>query len=399
MDKILISKLSENFLCKTLFSISSICLLFTLKIITSSSSSTSSPQQNLSLQIDCDYNIQSVSLWSSKELYTCTIHNELIVTQPNLQISQIHGHHLRNKENQNVHSFQVVDKILKFFPKDLESFFYRLAVITVENSKLSEIHQHDLTPFTNLKVLRLPSNDIKFLEKDLFVYNPKLEVIILDKNKIQNIHPDVFDHLDVLRYLSFDGNLCISETEEDRNGVKNLIENVKDKCGDFDFKKLQNDEKELKVLKNSSDFKISELRRENSVLKTLNFDSSQKLQNLTKFLDELKEKLDVKESNLTSVFLTVLLAVLTVLAVVIVGAIVLLVNQHRNNNSSTEDDERKIDSRGMKTPTLLYNCSVAENIYEDVRPGRNEPGKNIFVIFFTKFIDTFFLVYDRLNFF
>lgn len=345
-------------------------------------SSPSSPQQqqqqqNLSsLQIECDYNIQSVSLWSSKELYTCTIHIELNVTEPNLQISQIRGHHLRNKENQNVHSFQVVDKTLQFFPKDLETFFYRLVVITIENSKLKEIHQNDLTPFTNLKVLRLPANDLKFIEKDLFVYNPKLEVIILDKNKIQNIHPDVFDHLDVLRFLTFDGNSCISDNGADRNGVKNLIENVKDKCGNFDFKKLQNDEEDLKVLKNSSVLRISELKRENSVLKTLNFDSSQKLQNLTRFLDELKEKLEVKDSNLTSVFLTVLLAVLTVLAVVIVGAIVLLVNQHRNNSTSELYQEKKIDeSRGMKTPTLKYNCSVAENIYEDVRPGRNEPGE------------------------
>lgn len=277
-----------------------------------------------------------------------------------------------------MHSFQVFDKTFKFFPRELEIFFYRLALITIVNSQLSEIHQNDLTPFTNLKVLRLPSNDLEFIEKDLFVYNPKLEVIILDKNKIQNIHPNVFDHLDVLRYLSFDGNACISDTEEDRNGVKNLIENVRDKCGDFDFKKLQNDEKELKLLKNSTDSKISELKRENSVLKTLNFNSSQKLLNLTKFIDDLKDKLVVKESNLTSVFLTVLLAVLTVLAVVIVGAIVLLVNQHRNRNTSCAeggDNVTKIDERGIKTPTLRYNCSVAENIYEDVRPGRNEPGE------------------------
>lgn len=262
---------------------------------------------------------------------------------------------------------------MKFFPQNLENYFYRLAVLTIENSKLTEIHQNDLTAFSNLKVIRLPSNDIQFIEKDLFSFNLKLEVVILDRNKIQNVHPDVFDHLDRLNVLSFGENLCISDSEKD---VKSLIKKVKEKCGNFDFSEFL----KLKNFKNSTDLKNSELKRENLALKTLNFETSQKVQNLTKFIEELKEKLDEKQTNLTSIFLTVLLAILTVLSVVIVGAVVLLVNQHRNNKD--EENEPTV----LKIPTLPYNCSIAENIYEDVRPGRNEPGE-------TKIIFNGFLIF------
>jgi hypothetical protein len=155
-------------------------LLFIVSIITKSSS-----HQQQKLQIDCDFSIQLVLLWNSREIYTCTVHNELDIIEPQVSIT-ISGHHLKNKENQNVHGFQIIDKNLKYFPREIESFFYRLAVIRIENSKLSAIHQADLAAFTNLKVLQLPSNELKFLEKDIFTYNPKLEVIDLSNDTIFN---------------------------------------------------------------------------------------------------------------------------------------------------------------------------------------------------------------------
>lgn len=199
-------------------------------------------------------------------------------------------------------------------------------------------------------------------------------MIVLSGNKIKNVHPDVFDLLDSLRLLNFDENLCISGNESDRVGVKSLVSKVKEKCGDFDFRQFE----ELIELKNSSQTQIKELKRENLVLKTLNFETSQKVENFTKIIDELKAKLETKNSNLTSTFLTVLLGVLTVLSVVIVGAVVVLVvNQNKNGGVDAENEKAKIEASELKLPTLRYNYSMAENIYEDVRPGRNEPGNNV----------------------
>jgi hypothetical protein len=157
---------------------------------------------------------------------------------------------------------------------------------------------------------------------------------------------------------------------DNRETTKHLIQDAKDKCGNFEYEKLFDVEKNENKLK-------SEILR----LKKLNYEKTILNQNLSKIIDDLKQKIESKHSNFRLLFIVVLMVVLLVLTMLIVGVVVFLMKNQENAGEKHEPDN-------VKLPSIPYNRSVAENIYEDIRPGRNEAGEHS--IFFKKNFSTCF---------
>lgn len=112
-----------------------------------------------------------------------------------------------------------------------------LSSLIIHQSKLREIHQYNLEPFTELIYLSLAGNELQVIEKDLFKYNPNLIDISLEHNHIQHVEPNVFSDLKKLENIYFNYNPCVMHTHysmfyEKDNITAEIYENCKPRIDD-----------------------------------------------------------------------------------------------------------------------------------------------------------------------
>lgn len=130
----------------------------------------------------------------------------------------------------------ILKKQIHFLPHAIgETFFKNIAGLTINDSKLKEIHQQDLSEFSKLRELFIVSNEIENLEENLFEFIEHLELLWLDGNKITKIDSKIFDNLNKLRYLNIrERKSCMGAMKKiqyDHEAVKKFIDRIlKTKC-------------------------------------------------------------------------------------------------------------------------------------------------------------------------
>jgi len=144
-------------------------------------------------------------------------------------VQDVSGQHLNGYSNENVKSLGISRARTIYMPRGLENFFKNLISIDIYKVGLSEVHREDLKPYKNLKFLSFADNKLKHLEEDLFMYNPNLEVILLYRNQISSVGP-VFNNLNKVRSINFDGNECSSGSEDNKNLIGVLIRTIYENC-------------------------------------------------------------------------------------------------------------------------------------------------------------------------
>lgn len=186
----------------------------------------------LALELTCRYKTNT-DWWAINDVYFCDLEKDLDISKSNAVITVVTGDQLNGKSNADVIGFRAYNKKLNVFPQGLENYFNieKIEFIAIWNTGLKEIHQNDLSPYTNVKVLSLWNNDFEVIERDLLKFNPHIEYIGLGKNKIKFVDGNVFGHLKNLHSLYIDGNSCISkEVSGDKNQVLDLVHEIKEKC-------------------------------------------------------------------------------------------------------------------------------------------------------------------------
>lgn len=171
--------------------------------------------------------------WAINNVYFCDLQQDIESTNSNDVVTSVSGHHLCGKSNNDVVGFRAYGKNLKYFPKHLNDYFRpeKIEFVAVWTTGLKEIHQCDLSPFTNMRILSLWETDLEVIERDLLKFNPKIEYLGLGKNKIKYVDGNVFEHLKMLHTFHIDGNPCISQqVVEDKRLVAQLIDDIKLQC-------------------------------------------------------------------------------------------------------------------------------------------------------------------------
>jgi uncharacterized protein (UPF0305 family) len=183
--------------------------------------------------INCDF---EMSTWYAiSKVYQCKLNKDPQITSPGVKVTAATGSHISSSmTHASVRSFfsDSASYTINYFPRGLNDVFPNLEAIGIAQSKMIELHQSDLSPFTKLRLLGLWQNNIKTLEKDLFKYNPELEAVYVFSNKITSFYPTVFDRLEKLTGLHLHGNECVTDGRVDANrqDVLALIEKVKKQC-------------------------------------------------------------------------------------------------------------------------------------------------------------------------
>lgn len=146
---------------------------------------------------------------SNTELYACLAEDNGIFRGSRANIDSAEGVHQHGKRNADVNGvYFILIENLRFFPSNMNKVFGNLLMINVQMSRLSEITEIDLKPFTKLRFLFLVLNHIKFLANGLFQHNKDLREVQLSGNQISKIEPLVFDGLNSLHVLELVKNKC-----------------------------------------------------------------------------------------------------------------------------------------------------------------------------------------------
>ncbi|XP_070505183.1 uncharacterized protein [Chironomus tepperi] len=207
-----------------------------------------------STNIECNYGI-GLGYSVVGDIYRCNVNNNPnIISEESAQISGVSGTHVNSSySNDDVLGFRADSKIIEVFPSGLDKIFKNIKVIYISRCQLKEIHQSDLKAFPHLVYFNLYDNKIEIIEEGLFDYNPNLEFVGFDERNIIHIDPNVFDHLNKLRYFWFYRVPCVAKSIDDsKEKVQSAIKVVKSNCTNADFlsldTQLKNLESESKTL-------------------------------------------------------------------------------------------------------------------------------------------------------
>lgn len=187
-----------------------------------------------STTLECEY--------KGSRKYGCVVKNLQISSKDDRTIVDLINGHKNGKSNDDVKFFGCYNKIVQFFPLNLNNFFKNLENVNIYNTTLKEIHRSDLEQFgEKLQYLWLQNNEIQVLEGNLFQNNPNLEYINVENNQIKHIVDGIFKNLPKLHQLHFEGNLCIDQGANNIHQISGIISDAETKCKDYPLilRKLQ----------------------------------------------------------------------------------------------------------------------------------------------------------------
>jgi hypothetical protein len=242
-----------------------------------------------------------MSTWVAiSTVYQCKLNKDPQITSPGVKVTAATGNHINSSMiHASVRSFysDSSSHTINYFPSGLNDVFPNLEAIGIRHSKMIEVHQSDLRPFTNLRLLELSNNGLKTLEKDLFKYNTKLEAVYVHNNKITSIYPTVFDRLQKLTYLFVKGNECVTDggVDDNRQDVLALIKKVKEQCS-------STVEKIYKIEQDLMEFSQRSENQSSTVIEAIKGFQAEMNQTLT-VIQEKQEQLELKSKEQVS-FLT-----------------------------------------------------------------------------------------------
>lgn len=234
-------------------------------------------------------------------VYTCKVQNLHIFANEFIVITEATQNVTSSLSNDDVKAVNMYNGNINesFFPSGIESVFQNLERIQFNKMNLIEIHQADLKPFSELRVLQLSNNKLEVIEENLFEFNTKLEKIWIEGNQISYIHPRVFDHLSLLSNIDLSGNKC---EEKLRFSIKRdkVIEDVRKinekKC--FNEKTLEGRDMRKKSREATRRILQSMLHEQNEAVKKEKLKNEQTLLKIEQELNDNKEKISEIQNEL-----------------------------------------------------------------------------------------------------
>lgn len=158
-------------------------------------------------------------------------------------VIEVSGNHAVNRNHSEVLQVSIRDKNVKIVPRHLGAFFPNLESFDMFTSGVETVSKVDFAGLPNLKQLHFNNNQIKLLENDLFVGNPNMKWISFINNPLTNVGHNVFENLDDLTSLRFDGVTCHNAgPNNDPVGSKALIDKIFANCPptlDMTFEKIK----------------------------------------------------------------------------------------------------------------------------------------------------------------
>lgn len=157
--------------------------------------------------------------------YNCRVQNQLKVSQPNTQITNVTGTHLKWTKNSQVERLLFSSNTqMSFIPIGYSKFFVNLNNIWIEGSPIETITKTDFEAPGNINILGVVKTHLKFIDNEIFSDLVELEQLYLRNNQIERIHEDSLSKLKKLKVLELSGNKLSYLPEKLFDNCRNIQE-------------------------------------------------------------------------------------------------------------------------------------------------------------------------------
>lgn len=199
----------------------------------------------ISISITCTFGNYSLPINTisepTKSYYECDIRSAVLLDRSTELISVETSSNKKSNDDVQLIDFYVNNKV-KHIPNILFRTFPNCEYFYMnQNFGLEEIKQRYFEGANNLRVVRIPNNEIKHLDKRVFSSARNIEIINLKNNLIENFHKlafdglpqllqiylqqnrihqlsvDTFSLIDNLKTLDLTDNYCIDQIFQDKN--------------------------------------------------------------------------------------------------------------------------------------------------------------------------------------
>jgi hypothetical protein len=166
-------------------------------------------------------------------------------------ITKVIGKHKNGKSHKDVKAIMIqeeacLDSQLKIIPKGFLKFFPNLIGMQYRGCFFKSLNGNELKEYKKLKVFGILYSSLERIPGNFLSSTPKMKGLSFKKCEIKHVGEGLLDNLKRLKYLDFIGNTCIDETANTKEGIEDLIENLKGNCKDNQTEVLNGREIESK---------------------------------------------------------------------------------------------------------------------------------------------------------
>lgn len=186
-------------------------------------------KNSLELSFQCEFKI-SEDTYAGK-IYACYADgNGKIWDLKSPEITYINGTHLAGKTDECVKEFVIHHSKVKYFPKNILSFFPNCESISIYPSEISKLSSADLEPYPNLKSIYIKSKIIS-IPGDLFKFNQNLVFVGFENNNhLQHVGENLLENLKQLKTAKFLANKCVNVLADTPEKITSLKDTLVDDC-------------------------------------------------------------------------------------------------------------------------------------------------------------------------
>ncbi|KAG5668374.1 hypothetical protein PVAND_016315 [Polypedilum vanderplanki] len=148
-------------------------------------------------------------------------------------VTEVTGRHQSSNTNDDVKTIKIeTTRTFSFFPQGLGNFFPNVIAINIRNTNIEILTGEELDEFPQLRSFVFVGSNLTTISSKLFEKTPNIEFISFSGNKLEKIGRDLFKPINVtqLKELYFNNNFCINRHENVEIFIKELINELKEKC-------------------------------------------------------------------------------------------------------------------------------------------------------------------------
>jgi hypothetical protein len=184
------------------------------------------------ISIECDFEMMDINVLFG-DLYTCTV--KTITMTGNKSLETVTGTHCSGKTNSDVKQVLfgwsescssmgfIPQNIHKLFPNFIGMRFYGTC-------NIQALTGDELRDYENLEWFEIEFNPVDKIPGSLFRTNRKLKVVSFFGTAITKVGPNLLTGLEHLTSATFGGKCTSMGVYEDRAGILNVIEKLKEQC-------------------------------------------------------------------------------------------------------------------------------------------------------------------------
>lgn len=177
--------------------------------------------------LECDFKFASFAGLGS--VYFCNVKG--ILNSP----YGYNGSHIGKRTTDDVRGVRFFANICQSeIPSGLLNIFPNLIALGFFNCPITFLSGYELKNYSKLEVFELTFSNVERIPENFFAFTKNLSHINLSNNKIKFTGSNLLDHLNQMKRVNFERNICIDMRAQNEKRIRALIEILNENCREFE---------------------------------------------------------------------------------------------------------------------------------------------------------------------